>query len=88
MNLQKLLTKLDTPIVIRPTWRMTQGELETYLDKVAETCRNEQLACYHFWRQIGVCMGIKDIPPSDEPSRPGPPNTRRRSFVLLRATAR
>lgn len=35
MNLQELLTKLETPIVIRPTRRMTQGELETYLDKAA-----------------------------------------------------
>ena len=30
MNLQELIAKLDTPIVIRPTRRMTQGELETY----------------------------------------------------------
>ena len=36
MNLQELLAKLDTPIVIRPTRRMTQGELENYLDKAAD----------------------------------------------------
>jgi len=39
MNLQDLLTQLDTPIVIRPTRRMTQGELETYLDKAADILR-------------------------------------------------
>jgi hypothetical protein len=39
MNLQELLTQLDTPIVIRPTRRMTHGELETYLDKAADILR-------------------------------------------------
>lgn len=39
MNLQELLAKLDTPIVIRPTRRMTQGELEIYLDKAADILR-------------------------------------------------
>jgi type I restriction enzyme M protein len=39
MNLEELLSKLDTPIVIRPTRRMTQGELETYLDKAADILR-------------------------------------------------
>ncbi|MCC7100616.1 MAG: SAM-dependent DNA methyltransferase [Rubrivivax sp.] len=39
MNLQDLLTQLDTPIVIRPTRRMTQGELETDLDKAADILR-------------------------------------------------
>lgn len=39
MNLRDLLTQLDTPIVIRPTRRMTQGELETYLDKAADILR-------------------------------------------------
>lgn len=39
MNLQDLLVQLDTPIVIRPTRRMTQGELETYLDKAADILR-------------------------------------------------
>ena len=39
MNLQELLAKLDTPIVIRPTRRMTQGELETYLDHAANILR-------------------------------------------------
>ena len=42
MNLQELLAKLDTPIVIRPTRRMTQGELETYLDKAADCPRRSQ----------------------------------------------
>lgn len=36
MNLTELLAKLDAPIVIRPTRCMTQGELETYLDKAAD----------------------------------------------------
>ena len=39
MNLTELLAKLDAPIVIRPTRRMTQGELETYLDKAADILR-------------------------------------------------
>ena len=39
MNLEELLTKLETPIVIRPTRRMTQRELETYLDKAADILR-------------------------------------------------
>lgn len=39
MNLAELLTSLDTPIVIRPTRRMTQGELESYLDKAADILR-------------------------------------------------
>ena len=30
------------------------------------SCRNEQLAYYHFWCQIGTRMGIRDIPPSYE----------------------
>jgi len=30
------------------------------------TCRNEQLAYYHFWHQVGTRMGIVDIPPSFE----------------------
>ena len=30
------------------------------------SCRNEQLAYYHFWRQVGTRMGIRDIPPSYE----------------------
>ena len=39
MNLQDLLAKLESPIVIRPARRMTQGELETYLDKAADILR-------------------------------------------------
>ena len=30
------------------------------------SCRNEQLAYYHFWCQIGTRMGIRDIPPTYE----------------------
>jgi hypothetical protein len=30
MNLEDLLGTLESPIVIRPTRRMTQGELESY----------------------------------------------------------
>jgi hypothetical protein len=29
-------------------------------------CSNERLAYYHFWRQVGLRMGIRDIPPSSE----------------------
>ena len=30
------------------------------------TCRNEQLGYYHFWRQVGIRMGLRDIPPTYE----------------------
>lgn len=39
MNLNELLTTLEAPIVVRPTRRMTQGELESYLDKAADILR-------------------------------------------------
>lgn len=39
MKLEELLTTLESPIVIRPTRRMTQGELEGYLDKAADILR-------------------------------------------------
>jgi type I restriction enzyme M protein len=39
MKLDELLRNLESPIVIRPTRRMTQGELETYLDKAADILR-------------------------------------------------
>lgn len=35
MNLDEILSTLESPIVIRPTRRMTQGELESYLDHAA-----------------------------------------------------
>ena len=39
MKLEELLSTLESPIVIRPTRRMTQGELESYLDKAADILR-------------------------------------------------
>ena len=39
MNLNELLATLDAPIVVRPTRRMTQSELENYLDKAADILR-------------------------------------------------
>ena len=39
MNLDELLETLQSPIVVRPTRRMTQGELENYLDKAADILR-------------------------------------------------
>lgn len=39
MNLEELLSTLQSPIVIRPTRRMTQGELESYLDTAANILR-------------------------------------------------
>jgi type I restriction enzyme M protein len=39
MNLEELVTSLESPIVIRPSRRMTQGELESYLDKAADILR-------------------------------------------------
>jgi type I restriction enzyme M protein len=39
MNLDELLATLASPIVLRPARRMTQSELETYLDKAADILR-------------------------------------------------
>jgi type I restriction enzyme M protein len=39
MNLDELLCTLESPIIIRPTRRMTQGELESYLDHAANILR-------------------------------------------------
>ncbi|MBL0353492.1 MAG: N-6 DNA methylase [Dechloromonas sp.] len=39
MNLDQLLGTLQSPIVIRPTRRMTQGEFESYLDTAANILR-------------------------------------------------
>jgi hypothetical protein len=39
MNLNELLAALDAPIVVRPARRMTQGELESYLDTAANILR-------------------------------------------------
>ncbi|WP_020561776.1 type I restriction-modification system subunit M [Methylosarcina fibrata] len=39
MNLTELLATLEAPIVVRPTRRMTQSELESYLDKAADILR-------------------------------------------------
>jgi type I restriction enzyme M protein len=39
MNLEQLLETLESPIVIRPTRRMTQAELKTYLNKAADILR-------------------------------------------------
>ena len=33
------------------------------------TCRNEKLGYYHFWREVGTRMGIRDIPPTYEAFR-------------------
>jgi hypothetical protein len=30
------------------------------------TCRGEKLGYYHFWREVGTRMGIRDIPPTYE----------------------
>jgi len=43
MNLDELLSTLESSIVIRPTHRMTLGELETYLDKAADILRGKLL---------------------------------------------
>jgi type I restriction enzyme M protein len=39
MNLAELLTTLEAPIIVRPIRRMTQSELESYLDKAADILR-------------------------------------------------
>lgn len=39
-----------------------------WIDRFAwrPTCRNEKLGYYHFWREVGARMQIRDIPPSYE----------------------
>jgi len=39
MNLDELLANLEEPIPVRPTRRMTQAELESYLDTAANILR-------------------------------------------------
>ncbi len=39
MNLDALLADLEEPILVRPTRRMTQAELESYLDTAANILR-------------------------------------------------
>ena len=39
MNLDELLANLEEPILVRPTRRMTQAELESYLDTAANILR-------------------------------------------------
>lgn len=39
MNLDDILSSLESPIVVRPIRRMTQGELESYLDTAANILR-------------------------------------------------
>ncbi|MFZ5651832.1 MAG: N-6 DNA methylase [Bacillota bacterium] len=39
MNLDEILASLDAPIIVRPVRRMTQGELESYLEKAADILR-------------------------------------------------
>ena len=39
MNVEELLNSLESHIVVRPTRRLTQGELEVYLDKAADILR-------------------------------------------------
>lgn len=38
-SVESLVSVLSAPIVLRPTRRMTQGELEAYLDKAADILR-------------------------------------------------
>ena len=63
MNLQDLLAKLESPIVSRPTRRMTQGELKTYLDKAADILRGNAdhsefrgyVFALQFYKRISDC---------------------------------
>jgi len=43
MNLDELLANLEEPFLVRPTRRMTQAELESYLDTVANILRGSDL---------------------------------------------
>ncbi len=64
MNLQELLCTLDSHIVIRPTRRMTLGELETYLDKAADILRGNAdhsefrgyVFALRFYKRINDCF--------------------------------
>jgi hypothetical protein len=44
------------------------------------TCRNEKLAYYHFWREVGRRMGIEEIPPSYEAFEAWTAEYERRTF--------
>ncbi len=67
MNLEELLGTLESPIVIRPTRRMTQGELETYLDTAANILRGNAdhsefrgyVFALLFYKRISISLNCK-----------------------------
>lgn len=95
MNLQDLLTQLDTPIVIRPTRRMTQGELETDLDKAADILRGNAdhsefrgyVFALPFYKRISDCYDEeRSEPRPTRGSRPACRATRRCCWPGTRRT--
>ena len=82
MNLDELLTTLESPIVICPTRRMTQGELESYLDKAADSLRGNAdhsefrgyVFALLFYKRISDCFDEEvrtqafDLPALAEPA--------------------
>ena len=66
MNLEELLSTLESPIVIRPTRRMTQGELESYLDKAADILRGWEAGAFelHFPRRFTLWMQLLRVLPN------------------------
>ncbi len=67
MKLAELLSTLESPIVIRPTHRMTQGELESYLDKAANILHGNAdhsefrgyVFALLFYKRISDCLSAR-----------------------------
>jgi type I restriction enzyme M protein len=93
MNLQELLTQLESPIVIRPTRRMTQGELESYLDKAADILRGNAdhsefrgyVFALLFYKRISDCFDEEVRTQTDETLKAGVPQDQ---ALLLAETRR
>ena len=64
MHLKELLATLDVPIVVRPARRMTQSELENYLDTAANILRGNAdhsefrgyVFALLFYKRINYCF--------------------------------
>jgi type I restriction enzyme M protein len=89
MNLQELLTQLAAPIVIRPTRRMTQGELESYLDKAADILRGNAdhsefrgyVFALLFYKRISDCYGEEVRTHTEKFLKAGVPNEQAFQFA-------
>jgi type I restriction enzyme M protein len=61
MNLEELFSTLESSIVIRPTRRMTQGELESYLDEAADILRGNNADHSEFRGYVFALLFYKRI---------------------------